>query len=129
MSKLTVVQTDLAPPPVGPYSQAIKFNDELLYCSGQIALDPKTGNMVGATAAEQAAQVMDNIEALLKAAGCEMHAIIKTTIFLLDMNDFASVNTVYETKLRGHKPARSTVAVAGLPKGGKVEIEVIASLR
>lgn len=119
------VRTDKAPAPVGPYSQAIEVNGTV-YCSGQIALDPATGQMIGATPAEQTDKLMDNMRAVLEAAGLSYKNIVKTSIFLLDMKAFADVNTVYERKLGGHRPARSTVAVSALPKGALVEIECIA---
>ncbi len=120
-----IILTDKAPSPVGPYSQAIEVNGTI-YCSGQIALDPATGQMVGKTPAEQTAKLMDNMRAVLEAAGVKMTNIVKTSIFLLDMGAFADVNKVYEEKLGGHKPARSTVAVSALPKGALVEIECVA---
>ncbi|MEW6056857.1 MAG: RidA family protein [Bdellovibrionota bacterium] len=117
--------TSDAPAPVGPYSQAIQVGNTL-FCSGQIALDPATGALVGETPAAQTEKLMDNMRAVLEAAGLNVHHIVKTTIFLLDMKAFTEVNTVYERKLEGHKPARSTVAVSALPKGALVEIECIA---
>ena len=122
---LKEIRTGDAPAPVGPYSQAIAV-DRFVFCSGQVALDPKSGNMVGKTAEEQAVQVMDNMKNVLSAAGCSLHDIIKTTIFLKDLSSFAAVNAIYEKKLEGHKPARSTVEVSRLPKEALVEIECIA---
>lgn len=119
------IRTDHAPAPIGPYSQAIEANG-IVFCSGQIALDPKTGNMVGSTPAEQAEKVMDNARAVLEAAGLSFKNVVKTTIFLVDMKAFPEVNAVYEKKLGGHRPARSTVAVAALPKGALVEVECLA---
>lgn len=119
------IRTDFAPAPVGPYSQAIESGG-FVFCSGQIALDPKSGTMVGKTVGEQTSQLMDNMIAVLKAADLSVTDIVKTTIFLIDMNAFAEVNGVYEKKLAGHRPARSTVAVSALPKGALVEIECIA---
>ena len=124
-SKLKEIRTQDAPAPVGPYSQAIAVPG-FVFCSGQVALDPKSGNMVGKTAEEQAVQVMDNMKNVLSAAGCSLHDIIKTTIFLKDLSSFAAVNAIYEKKLEGHKPARSTVEVSRLPKEALVEIECIA---
>jgi 2-iminobutanoate/2-iminopropanoate deaminase len=119
------IRTSQAPAPVGPYSQAIEVNG-VVYCSGQIALDPTTGSMVGETPAAQADKLLDNMRAVLEAAGLGMNHIVKTTIFLLDMKAFAEVNAIYERKMGGHRPARSTVAVSALPKGALVEIECIA---
>ena len=122
------VQTSDAPKPVGPYSQAVQV-DSLLFCSGQIAIDPKTDQvMTAADVATQAKQVMENIGGVLKAADLDYKHIIKTTIFLTDMADFAKVNETYSRYFPGGTPypARSTIAVAGLPKGVKVEIEVVA---
>ena len=123
---LTVIHTDSAPKAIGPYSQAI-VHGALVYCAGQVALDPKTGALVGTTAAEQAEQALKNLTAVLAAAGSSPAAVIKTTIFLVDMNDFAAVNDVYAKAFGAHKPARSTVAVAALPKGARVEIDCIAT--
>lgn len=125
MGQLKEIRTDKAPAPVGPYSQAIEAGG-FVFCSGQIALDPKTGAMVGDTPAAQTEKLMDNVRGVLEAAGLGMSSIVKTTIFLLDMKAFADVNVVYERKLEGHKPARSTVAVSALPKGALVEIECLA---
>jgi 2-iminobutanoate/2-iminopropanoate deaminase len=121
-----VILTDKAPAPIGPYSQAVMFGN-MLFCSGQIALDPTSGAVVGCTAAEQAEQVMKNIQAVLTKAELGFSDIVKTTIFLTDMNDFAKVNEVYAKYFKAEPPARSTVAVAGLPKGVRVEIEVLAA--
>lgn len=122
------VSTKNAPAAIGPYSQAIIHGD-VVYCSGQIPLDPQTMTVVGQTGAEQAEQVMKNIGALLEASGSSLADVLKSTIFLLDMNDFASVNEVYGSYLPAPQPARSTVQVARLPKDVRVEIEVIARLK
>ena len=114
-----------APAPIGPYSQAVEVNN-LVFCSGQIPLDAKTGEVLKGSVAEQAEKVMVNIQAVLSAAGLTFANVIKTTIFLTDMNDFAAVNEVYAKRFKDAPPARSTVQVAGLPKGVNVEIEVIA---
>jgi len=119
------VLTDKAPAPIGPYNQAIRAGD-YLFCSGQIALDPVTGELVGSDAATQARQAMRNLGAVLEAAGARFDDVVKTTIFLLDMNDFAAVNAVYAESFGTLPPARSTVAVAALPKGGRVEVEAVA---
>ncbi len=119
------VLTPHAPAPIGPYSQAVQCGNEL-YCSGQIALDPQTGELVEGTAEEQTARVLENIGAILCAAGYEYANVVKTTLFLLDMHDFAAVNRVYEKYFGMTKPARSTIAVAALPRGARIEIECIA---
>jgi 2-iminobutanoate/2-iminopropanoate deaminase len=119
------VLTTNAPAPIGPYSQAIR-SEGLLFCSGQVGLDPTTGNLVEGGVAAQTMQAMKNIGAVLAQAGYSYSDIVKTTIFLVDMNDFATVNEAYGSYLESVKPARSTVAVAALPRGGRVEIEVIA---
>jgi len=124
--KKNVIQTNQAPEPVGPYSQAIEVRG-LLFCSGQIAIDPKSNQVMQGSVAEQTEQVMKNIDAVLKAAGLSFDHVVKTTIFLTNMADFAAVNEVYGRYFRSAFPARSTVAVAGLPKGVNVEIEVLAS--
>ena len=125
--KLEPIQSSSAPAAIGPYSQAIKVGN-LLFCSGQIPLDPKTMQMVGSNAAEQAEQVLKNLAAVLAAAGGSMAQVARTTIFLVSMNDFAAVNEVYGRHFGNHKPARATVAVKELPKGSLVEIDCIASL-
>ncbi len=123
--KLDVISTDKAPAAIGPYSQAVRLGD-LLFCSGQIPLDPATGQVVGGDVSAQAVRVMENIAAVLAVAGRGFDDVIKTTIFLTDMADFAAVNEVYGRYFSGHKPARSTVAVNGLPRGVLLEIEVVA---
>ena len=126
---LKVIETSQAPKPIGPYSQAIRMGD-LLFLSGQIPLDPSTGELVGSTAAEQAKQVMENILAVLNAAGCDAKHVAKTTIFLADLADFGEVNAVYGKVFGtdGPAPARSTVQVSALPRGCRVEIEAIAQI-
>lgn len=119
--------TDAAPAAIGPYSQAVKVGN-LLFCSGQIPLDPATMEMVGDTASAQCEQVMRNIQNLLDAAGCGMDRVARTTIFLTSMSDFGDVNEVYAKHFGDHKPARACVAVKELPKGALVEIDCIASL-
>jgi 2-iminobutanoate/2-iminopropanoate deaminase len=121
------IRTDNAPAPVGPYSQA-QVSGKLVFCSGQIPLDPKTNEMVGTTAAAQAEQVLKNMEAVLIASGASMDRVVKTQIFMVDLKAFAEVNAIYEKAFRGHRPARSTVQVAALPKGALVEIECVAEL-
>lgn len=123
--KLEYVSTPHAPEPIGPYSQAVASGHDL-YCSGQIALDPHTGELVGEDAGEQAERAIENIAAILCAAGYELANVVKTTIYLVDMRDFAAVNRVYDKYFGLTKPARSTVAVAALPRGARVEIDCIA---
>ena len=120
------IHTDNAPAAIGPSSQAIVFGD-MLYSSGQIPLDPATGEMVGTDINQQAEQVMKNLAAILKAANTSFENVIKTTCFLANMSDFQQFNTVYGQYFTG-KPARSCVAVKELPKGALVEVEVIAHL-
>jgi 2-iminobutanoate/2-iminopropanoate deaminase len=120
-----MIRTDKAPAPIGPYSQAILAGNEL-FCSGQVAIDPATGELTGTDAAAQTEQVLRNLGAVLQAAQLDYSNVVKTTIFLVDMNDFAAVNEVYAKYFDGAKPARSTVAVAALPKGARVEIDCIA---
>lgn len=128
MSKdIQLVHTDNAPKAIGPYSQAISANG-MLFCSGQIPLDASTGQLVGETAGEQTVKVMANLLAVLNASGCDFSNVVKTTIFLKDMNDFASVNDAYAASMGDHRPARATVEVARLPKDVKVEIDCIAVL-
>jgi 2-iminobutanoate/2-iminopropanoate deaminase len=119
------VQTKDAPEPIGPYSQAIRSGKEL-FCSGQIALDPKTMNVIEGDVAAQTEQVCRNLGAVLAAAGYSYDDVVKTTIFLVDMNDFQAVNEVYGKYFSSAKPARSTVAVSALPRGVRVEIEATA---
>jgi 2-iminobutanoate/2-iminopropanoate deaminase len=122
-----VIKTSGAPAAIGPYSQAIKIPcGTMIFCSGQIPLDPKEGKIIGITAAEQAEQVLKNIQAILLAAGAEMKHVVKTTIYLTSMNDFAAVNEVYGKYFTFDMPARATVEVPRLPKDVKVEIEAIA---
>lgn len=119
-----VIFTKDAPAAVGPYIQAAKYGD-MIYCSGQLGLVPETGEFAAGVEA-QARQSMENMGAILKAAGSDYGKVIKTTIFLADMNDFAAVNKIYESYFGGNFPARSCVQVARLPKDGLVEIECIA---
>ena len=120
-----VISTSAAPGAIGPYSQAIGI-DGLVFCSGQIPLDPATGDVVPGGIEEQTRQVMENIRGVLAAAGSAFERIVKTTIFLADMNDFAKVNTIYAEYFPADPPARSTVQVARLPRDVRVEVEVIA---
>lgn len=120
-----VISTPKAPAAIGPYSQAVEF-DNMLITSGQLGLDPATGNFVSGGVSEQTEQVFRNLEAILTEAGYTFDDVIKTTCFLADMADFAAMNAVYEKHFSGAFPARSAVAVKTLPKNGLVEIEVIA---
>ncbi len=120
-----IVATDAAPKAVGPYSQAVWAGD-VLYCAGQIPLDAVTGNMVTGGIAEQTTRVLDNIAGLLKSQGLSFTNVVKTTVFLSDMNNFAAMNGVYARYFPKDFPARSTVQVARLPKDALVEIEVVA---
>lgn len=124
----SAVHTDQAPAAIGPYAQAVVANG-LVYTAGQIPLDPQTMELVAGDVAEQTAQVLRNLDAVLAAAGASWADAVKTTIFLADMADFARVNEVYARHLGDARPARSTVAVAGLPRGARVEIEVVAATR
>jgi 2-iminobutanoate/2-iminopropanoate deaminase len=122
-----IVLTDRGPKPIGPYSQAIRTNG-FLFVSGQVALDPKTGEIVGADIRQQTERVLENVKGILEAAGSNLHHVVKTTVFLKDMNDFSTVNEVYAKYFPSAPPARSTVQVSRLPKDALVEIEVIAGL-
>lgn len=123
---MKIVHTDEAPAAIGPYSQAVKHGG-LIFCSGQISLTADGQGPIGESAAEQTEQIIKNIEAVLTAAGSGFAKVLKTTIFLVDMADFAAVNEVYGRAFGGQPPARSTVAVSALPKGARVEIEVTAT--
>lgn len=125
-----VVQTDQAPAAIGPYSQAVL--DEVsgfLFCSGQIGLDPKSGTMVSGGVEAEFRQVLANVTGLLSAVGFDLSDVVKTTLYLADMEDFTRVNTLYGEAFPPPYPARSTVAAAGLPKGARVELEIIARRR
>jgi 2-iminobutanoate/2-iminopropanoate deaminase len=126
MTTLNAVATDKAPRAIGPYSQAIVI-DGLVFTAGQVALDPQTGDLVGTTAAEQTEQVLKNLTAVLAASGSSLGRVVKTTVYLADMADFAAMNEVYAKHFGGHRPARSTVQAAGLPKSALVEIDAIAT--
>ena len=123
---MKIISTQNAPQAIGPYSQAVKSGD-LLFCSGQIALQPN-GELLEGTVEDQTHQVLKNMTAVLEEAGSSLNKVIKTTIFLADMNDFQTVNKVYSEYFGEHKPARSTVEVSRLPKDVKVEIECIANI-
>ena len=122
-----VIHTDSAPAAIGPYSQAIQIGD-LLFVSGQVPIDPSTGAIVEGDIKVQAQQSLNNLKAILNAAGTNMGAVVKTTVFLADMNDFAAMNEVYAQFFQEPFPARSAVQAARLPKDAKVEIEAIAQL-
>ena len=122
-----IIKTDLAPSAIGPYSQAVKVKSgDMLFISGQIPLNPETMQLVGATVAEQCKVVMENMTEVLKAGGADFSKVVKTTIYLADMNDFASVNKVYGAYFPENPPARATVEVSRLPMDVKVEIDAIA---
>jgi len=120
-----IVTTQSAPKAIGPYEQAIKVGD-FIYVSGQIPLDPATGNLVEGNITAQTRRVMENLSAVLSAAGSSFERVVKTTVFLKNISDFAAMNQVYGEYLNSAKPARSTVAVADLPRGALVEIDLIA---
>ncbi len=120
-----IVSTDKAPGAIGPYSQAIKAAG-MLFCSGQIPIDPATGEFVPGGASEQTEQVFKNLVAVLKAGGASREVVVKTTVFLADVADFAALHDVYAKYFDSNKPARATVQAAGLPRGARVEIECIA---
>ena len=125
MSK-RIIQTELAPAAIGPYSQAIRIGG-FLYTSGQIALDPKSGKFLSGEIKEETEQTLRNISAILQADGLELENVIKTTVYLSNLNDFVQMNQIYEKYFSKNKPARACVQVAALPKGAKIEIDAIAS--
>lgn len=122
-----VVLTNRGPKPIGPYSQAIKSNG-FLFVSGQVALDPASGEFAGVTIQQQTERVLENLKAILEAGGVSLGHVVKTTVFLKNMSDFAAMNEVYARFFTAAPPARSTIEVARLPKDALVEIEVIAAL-
>ena len=124
---METISTKNAPAAIGPYSQAIKVGN-LIYTSGQIPIDPTTGTLVAGGIKEQTRQSLLNVQAILKEAGISMSSVVKTTVFMADMNDFADMNTVYAEFFTEPYPARSAVAVKALPKGALVEIEVVAAV-
>ena len=125
---IEVIHTDKAPKAIGPYSQALAFED-LIFTAGQVPFDPKTMEIVPGNIAEQTERVLQNVRAVLEAAHSDFSHVLKTTVFLVDMADFPAMNEVYARHFGDHRPARSTVAVAGLPKGARVEIDTIAVRR
>ena len=126
----SIVRTAHAPAAIGPYSQAVVVpigeGKRMVFCSGQIALDPGTGMLVEGDVAAQARQVLENLGAVLAAAGASFADVVRTTVFLVDMNDFAAMNAIYGERFLYNPPARATVAVAGLPRDARVEIDAIA---
>ncbi len=122
-----VISTEKAPAAIGPYSQAIR-SGSMIFCSGQLPLDPASMAITGSNVSEQTVQVFKNMTAVLEAAGAKLENVVKTTVFLKNMGDFAAMNEVYAKSFGSHKPARSTIEVARLPKDALVEIECIAAL-
>lgn len=122
-----IISTENAPGAIGPYSQAVKAGN-MIFCSGQIPIDPETGEFVSADIAEQTEQVLRNLNAVLEAADSSLNNVVKTTVFLVDMNDFGAMNEVYARFFSENKPARATVQAARLPKDARVEIDCIAVL-
>ena len=127
MSAIATVSTPGAPRAIGPYSQGV-IAGGFLYTAGQVGFDPATGELVDEGIAEQTARVLENLRAILQAAGLDLAHVVKTTVFLVDMADFTAMNEVYARTFGDHRPARSTVAVAALPRGARVEIEAVAVL-
>jgi 2-iminobutanoate/2-iminopropanoate deaminase len=128
MTEIETIRTGGAPAAIGPYSQAV-VHAGLLYTAGQIPLDPATGELVGGDVAAQAEQVLRNLGAVLEAAGASFGSVLKTTVFLRDLEDFAAMNEVYSRYFADHKPARSTVEVSRLPRDARIEIELVAAIR
>ena len=122
-----IVNTSKAPNAIGPYSQAIKIN-KMVFLSGQIAIDPKTQQFIDGDIETQTKRVLDNLKSVIEASGCSLENVVKTTIYITDMNDFSKVNEIYASYFSSGKPARSTVCVAALPKNAKVEIDAIAEV-
>lgn len=120
-----IISTENAPGAIGPYSQAIKAGN-MVFCSGQIPIDPQTGEFVSNEIGAQTEQVLKNLTAVLEAAGTGLNNVVKTTVFLIDMNDFAAMNEIYAKYFNENKPARATVQAARLPRDARVEIECIA---
>ena len=120
-----IISTENAPGAIGPYSQAVKAGD-MVFCSGQIPIDPSTGEFVSNDVAEQTRQVLKNLSAVLEAAGTDLNNVVKTTVFLADMNDFTAMNEIYAEFFSDNKPARATVQAARLPRDARVEIDCIA---
>jgi 2-iminobutanoate/2-iminopropanoate deaminase len=123
--KTEVIATENAPGAIGPYSQAVRAGN-MVFCSGQIPIDPATGEFVSNDTAEQTEQVLKNLSAVLEAAGTSLNNVVKTTVFLADMNDFTAMNEIYSKFFSENKPARATIQAARLPKDARVEIECVA---
>ena len=121
------IHSDAAPKAIGPYSQAVKAGN-VIYTSGQVSLDPQTGDLVKGDFATQARRVFDNLAAVLRAGGAEFRNVVKATVFLTDLGNFQALNAIYAEYMGDHKPARTTVQVAGLPKGAELEIDLVAVL-
>jgi 2-iminobutanoate/2-iminopropanoate deaminase len=124
-TEMRTIATDGAPKAIGPYSQAIAAG-ELIFCAGQVALEPASGASVEGDVRAQTERVLDNLTAVLAAAGSDLRHVVKTTVYLTDFNDFAAMNEVYASRFGDHRPARATVGVSALPKGLRVEIECVA---
>lgn len=124
-TEIRTIATDGAPKAIGPYSQAVAAGD-LVFCAGQVALDPASGESVTGDVRAQTGRVLDNLAAVLAAAGSDLRHVVKTTVYLTDFNDFAAMNEVYAKRFGDHRPARATVGVSALPKGLRVEIECVA---
>ncbi len=124
----TIISTPNAPGAIGPYSQGVAVQGTLVFTAGQIPLHPASGELVTGDIAAQTRQVLENVKAILEAAGASLGSVVKTTVFLKDMNDFAGMNAVYATFFRENPPARSTIEVARLPKDVRVEIEAVATV-
>jgi 2-iminobutanoate/2-iminopropanoate deaminase len=124
---ITAVSTPGAPRAIGPYSQGIRAGG-FLFTAGQVGFDPASGELVDGGISEQTERVLQNIRSILESAGANLSQVVKTTVFLVDMADFAAMNEVYARAFGDHRPARSTVAVAALPRGARVEIEAVAAL-
>jgi 2-iminobutanoate/2-iminopropanoate deaminase len=127
LSTIAAVSTEGAPRAIGPYSQGVRAGG-FLFTAGQVGFDPATGELVDGGIAEQTTRVLENVRAILRAADLDLGSVVKTTVFLVDMADFARMNEVYAGAFGDHRPARSTVAVAALPRGARVEIEAVAVL-
>ena len=125
---LRMIKADGAPKAVGPYSHATVSGD-LIFCSGQVPLDPETGELVGGDIAVQTERILDNLAAVLTAAGSSLDRVLKTTVLLADIGVFAAMNDAYAKRFGEHRPARSTVGVGGLPRGARIEIECVAARR
>ncbi len=126
--EIRTIKAEGAPNAVGPYSHAVVAGD-LIYCSGQVPLDPATSELVTGDVAAQTGRILDNLAAVLAAAGSGLERIVKTTVFLVDISDFAAMNDAYAKRFGDHRPARSTIGVAALPRGARVEIECVAARR